>query len=49
MRNLAEGIGKMEDHRRERLRQMEPALKKWWHEDVEMFNKRTAAAGDYLW
>jgi hypothetical protein len=33
LRGLAGDIGKLEDHRVQRLREMDPSLKKWWHQD----------------
>ncbi|HVP12386.1 MAG TPA: hypothetical protein VMV94_14515 [Phycisphaerae bacterium] len=49
MRDLASGIAKEETHRRERLQEVAPSLRKWWHQDVDLYETRAKTAGDYIW
>ena len=48
MRGLAGDIGKLEQHRRERLREVGPSIKKWWHDDVDLWRQRAPTVGDYI-
>jgi hypothetical protein len=49
MRSLAGDVGKLEKDRRARLREVGPSLKKWWHDDVTLFQERAPTAGDYIY
>jgi hypothetical protein len=49
MRGLAGDIKNLEAHRRARLREVEPSLRKWWHDDVALFQSRAPTVGDYLY
>lgn len=46
---LAAGIERLEQHRRQRFEEIGPTLRKWWREDCELFQKRAPTVGDYVW
>lgn len=49
MAALAGDIKRLEQHRSKRLSQMEPALRRWWRYDCELYQKRIPTIGDYVY
>ena len=49
MRGLAGDIQALERHRSQRLNEMGPQIKKWWKQDVDLWQERAPTVGDYVW
>jgi hypothetical protein len=49
LKGFAGDINALEKHRAQRLNEVAPQMRKWWRQDVELWQERSPTIGDYVW
>jgi hypothetical protein len=49
LNDLAGDVKALERHRAQRLNEVAPQMRKWWRQDVELWQERAPTIGDYVW